>query len=323
MGNFRILITFDLMFRNIATYHSCATPYGETFINQRADAWQTRYTFSAKEKDEATGYHFPIAIGIGARYYDSDVSVWLSVDPLASWYPGISPYAYCLNNPVIYVDPDGRWVKGAGFFRNLFKSDERILAEDEAAKHPGGQAAKIDGGWRATWYEDEKAHYDNGASTASTFGFEDFLKSERKERKTGVRIFGNGGGPELRPAKKSSYSQDYSDPVMDQKSDWLRRLFRRFKRNGGGDGPQYPPEGQEPEPTTPVIVDGVKYHRHIYYDYSGNVDRIDTSENPNYMNKMVLPSSLRKMIEHEHRGHDTVIYKNGHAEPLKTNKNEN
>ena len=45
----------------------------------------------------------------GARYYDSDVSVWLSVDPVASGFPGISAYAYCYNNPMIYVDEWGLW----------------------------------------------------------------------------------------------------------------------------------------------------------------------------------------------------------------------
>jgi hypothetical protein len=32
----------------------------------------------------------------------------LSVDPLASKYPGISPYAYGANNPIMMIDPDGR-----------------------------------------------------------------------------------------------------------------------------------------------------------------------------------------------------------------------
>jgi len=46
----------------------------------------------------------------GARYYDSDLSVWLSVDPMSDKYPNLSPYAYCANNPVMLVDPDGRFV---------------------------------------------------------------------------------------------------------------------------------------------------------------------------------------------------------------------
>ncbi len=37
-----------------------------------------------------------------------DLSIWLSVDPLSDKYPNLTPYAYCANNPVVLVDPDGR-----------------------------------------------------------------------------------------------------------------------------------------------------------------------------------------------------------------------
>ena len=66
-------------------------------------SWNTPYTFSGKEKDVETGYSY-----FGARYYNSDLSLWLSVDPMSDKYPSMSPYNYCANNPVILVDPDGR-----------------------------------------------------------------------------------------------------------------------------------------------------------------------------------------------------------------------
>ncbi len=78
-------------------------PYGESFVSQRLAGEPARYTFSAKEKDVETGYSY-----FGARYYSSDLSVWLSVDPLSDEFPHQTPYAYCNNNPVILVDPDGR-----------------------------------------------------------------------------------------------------------------------------------------------------------------------------------------------------------------------
>ncbi|MBR3577790.1 MAG: RHS repeat-associated core domain-containing protein, partial [Bacteroidales bacterium] len=83
--------------------HLYYLPWGEELDNQRATDYASRYTFSGKERDEETGYGY-----FGARYYNSDLSIWLSVDPMADKYPGVSPYTYCANNPVRLVDPDGR-----------------------------------------------------------------------------------------------------------------------------------------------------------------------------------------------------------------------
>jgi RHS repeat-associated protein len=46
----------------------------------------------------------------GARYYDSELSGWLSVDPMTDKYPSLSPYCYSANNPVVLVDPNGEKV---------------------------------------------------------------------------------------------------------------------------------------------------------------------------------------------------------------------
>ena len=78
-------------------------PFGEDWVDQRNASWSAPYTFSGKEKDVETGYSY-----FGARYYDSGLSIWLSVDPMSDKYPNLTPYAYCASNPVILVDPDGR-----------------------------------------------------------------------------------------------------------------------------------------------------------------------------------------------------------------------
>ena len=67
-------------------------------------------SFTGKERDSETGFSY-----FGARYYDSDLMTgWLSVDPMADKYPGLSPYAYCAWNPIKLVDPDGEeiWIVG-------------------------------------------------------------------------------------------------------------------------------------------------------------------------------------------------------------------
>ena len=63
---------------------------------------------TGKERDSETGFSY-----FGARYYDSDMMTgWLSVDPMADKYPGLSPYAYCAWNPIRLVDPDGEFPIG-------------------------------------------------------------------------------------------------------------------------------------------------------------------------------------------------------------------
>ena len=90
-------------------------PYGEPFVNQRVSGYNERFTFTGKERDEETGYSY-----FGARYMDHELmTMWLSVDPLADKYPNISPYNYCMWNPMKLVDPDGRDVDPASVTQEI------------------------------------------------------------------------------------------------------------------------------------------------------------------------------------------------------------
>jgi len=77
--------------------------FGEVFVEERNNKWNTPYLFNAKELDEETGLYY-----YGARYYDPRTGVWLSTDPMQEKYQGISTYVYCGNNPVRLIDPTGR-----------------------------------------------------------------------------------------------------------------------------------------------------------------------------------------------------------------------
>ena len=77
-------------------------PFGEVFIEERNNTWNTPYLFNAKEFDEETGMYY-----YGARYYEPRLSLWMSTDPLEEKYCDINAYAYCHNNPVNMTDPEG------------------------------------------------------------------------------------------------------------------------------------------------------------------------------------------------------------------------
>ena len=84
-------------------------PFGGIYRAVNTADANDKYKFTEKERDKETDYDY-----FGARYYDSDLGRWLSVDPLADKYAGWSPYNYAMLNPLRLVDPDGRFVDPTG-----------------------------------------------------------------------------------------------------------------------------------------------------------------------------------------------------------------
>jgi len=92
-------------------------PYGQIFVEQRR-GYSSQFTFSGKEEDRESGLTY-----FGARYYNPVSSLWLSVDPQADKFPGLSPYNYCLGNPVVMKDEDGTIPFSLYGFQAVNKSD--------------------------------------------------------------------------------------------------------------------------------------------------------------------------------------------------------
>jgi RHS repeat-associated protein len=93
-------------------------PSGVTMaeLPRRSDQGVQPYKFGGKELDRSYGLDF---YDFEARAYNPVLMRFTGFDPLASKYPGISPYAYCLNNPVKYVDPDVRDI----VLKNIFRTN--------------------------------------------------------------------------------------------------------------------------------------------------------------------------------------------------------
>ena len=84
-------------------------PFGSrhTFGNTYAQT-TNRFKFNSKEEQTTGNLQY---LDYGARMYDSNIGRWITQDPLTEKYYAYSPYNYCVNNPVMFVDPDGRDVR--------------------------------------------------------------------------------------------------------------------------------------------------------------------------------------------------------------------
>ena len=66
---------------------------------------KNQYQYNGKELNEDLGIDW---MDYGARWYDASIGRWTSVDPLATKNSFESPYTFVHNNPLKYIDPDGR-----------------------------------------------------------------------------------------------------------------------------------------------------------------------------------------------------------------------
>ena len=114
-------------------------PYGEVFIEERNNTWNTPYLFNAKEFDEETGMYY-----YGARYYDPRLSLWMSTDPLQEKYQNISTYCYAANNPIKFIDSDGRKLLFASGTTEAFKQKFRAAIMYLHEHNADGIIAQID-----------------------------------------------------------------------------------------------------------------------------------------------------------------------------------
>ena len=130
------------------------------------DVWGTPYSFTTTGTEPAnsllfdrgfTGHEHLLYFGLinmNGRMYDPFTSSFLSVDNYVQspdYTQSFNRYAYCLNNPLKYTDPDGEffildaWL--SGFFQGFFSTDQNRLSNGwNKANQLAANDAKILGG---------------------------------------------------------------------------------------------------------------------------------------------------------------------------------
>jgi len=76
-------------------------------IGPMTQGTRAEINYTGKKLDPSTGLFY-----FNQRYYDPELGRFITHDPAKQ---GLNPYAYCANNPLMYVDPDGEfwWIVGA------------------------------------------------------------------------------------------------------------------------------------------------------------------------------------------------------------------
>ena len=125
-------------------------PFG--LEHQRGDYPQlveNRLKYNGKEKQDVGELDF---LDYGARLYYRDLGRWFVADPLLEDYYSWSPYAYCVNNPLKFVDPTGAAVD------DYFNSLGYYLGTDDAASDIVRIISRED------WNKHKRVHADGSES---------------------------------------------------------------------------------------------------------------------------------------------------------------
>ena len=115
LGNIREVIGEDGTVEQVTDYYPFGLPIGDLGRNGGLQ----RFKYNGKEFDEMHGLN---TYDYGARQYNPVLARWDRMDPLAEKYPHLSAYCYAADNPIRYIDPDGRKIVFAPGSTKIFKT---------------------------------------------------------------------------------------------------------------------------------------------------------------------------------------------------------
>jgi RHS repeat-associated protein len=151
-------------------------PFGMEEPGSGVNAQNYRYGYNGKEKDQKGEWGLS-NYDYGARIYNPAIARWLSLDPLMNKYPYLSPYNFVANNPIIYVDKDGRDFEVAVNHKEktiVVKATYYVLEKDAS------RAQNAANHWNGTTNYQYVVNGNDGKSTTYNIKFELTIQPEAK-----------------------------------------------------------------------------------------------------------------------------------------------
>ena len=140
LGNVRVVYNEDREAEEVNHYY----PFGGILASTSS---VQPYKYNGKEQDRKGGLDW---YDYGARMYDPVLGRWHVADPMSEKNYSITPYGYCLNNPVKHIDPDGKQVIPVPsplplpFYYPLTNTQSyRLPSDQQIMRHTSGKFAEL------------------------------------------------------------------------------------------------------------------------------------------------------------------------------------
>ena len=174
LGNNRVVVNQNDSVEQVNHYYPFGALFGESTGGDK-----NRYKYNGKELDRLNGIDL---YDYGARHLDAALGRWSTIDPMAEKYYNLSPYNYCGNNPIKFVDPDGTYVVDSIMQNNSTYGTVMVMSIDFRNKRSD---------YNGALYRDYIAAQHAGLPIILVDGVNDFADalSELQERNINVNTF--------------------------------------------------------------------------------------------------------------------------------------